>query len=71
MCSSDLVGVDGLRANQAPNPQRISDLNQVFAAYTGTQFRLITDGARPHDMWLHNRNVETWDYQKFISYCDV
>ena len=66
-----LVGVDGMNANQAPDLQCISDLNQVFAAYPGTQFRLITDGARPHDMWLHNRNVETWDYQKFISYCDV
>ena len=66
-----LVGVDGLNANQAPSPQRISDLNQVFMAYSGVQFRLITDGARPHDMWLNNCNVETWNYQKFISYCDV
>lgn len=66
-----LVGVDGVTSNLASNPQVISDLNQVFAAYGSTQFRLVTDGAQPHAVWLHNRNVEAWDYQKFISYCDV
>jgi len=66
-----LVGADGVTSSLASNPQAISDLNQVFAAYGSTQFRLITDGAHPHAVWLHNRNVEAWDYQKFISYCDV
>ena len=65
------VGVDGLTATYAPDLQLISDLNQVFVAYPGVQFRLITDGAQPHDTWLNNRNVEVWDYRKFVSYCDV
>jgi hypothetical protein len=66
-----LVGVDGLTSNLAVKAQAVSDLNQVFAAYGSTQFRLVTDGAQPHASWLNNRNVEAWDYQKFISYCDV
>ncbi len=66
-----LVGVDGLTSNLAVKAQAVSDLNQVFAAYGSTQFRIVTDGAQPHSAWLHNRNVEAWDYQKFISYCDV
>jgi hypothetical protein len=66
-----MVGLDGLTNTQAPDLQYISDLNQVFRAYAGTQFRLVTDGARPHDVWLQNHNVQEWDYKKFISYCDV
>jgi hypothetical protein len=66
-----LLGVDGMNTAQSPDPQRISDLNQVFQAYSNTQFRLITDGAKPHEAWLNNYNVETWNYQKFVSHCDV
>lgn len=66
-----LVGVDGLTSNLDVKAQAVSDLNQVFAAYGSTQFRVVTDGAHPHAAWLRNRNVETWNYQKFISYCDV
>lgn len=66
-----LVGTDGVNNKLDLNQQYISDLNQVFAAYTGVQFRIITDGARPHDVWMRNRNVESWNYQQFVSYCDV
>jgi len=66
-----MIGVDGLTSDQHKDDQCVSDLNQVFIAYPSVQFRLVTDGARPHDVWLRNRNVEVWDYRRFISYCDV
>jgi len=54
----------------AGDPNWMDDVNQVFQAYNGVRFYLVTRQNLPAT-WLKNDNVTVMDYRKFISYCDI
>lgn len=66
-----ILGVDGMCPPSVVDPRSLSDMIHVFRAYSSTKFILVTDGAKPPEGWRNFANVDTWDYRKFITYCDV
>ena len=48
----------------------IDDVNQVFQAYKGAKFYLVTRQTVA-GKWLDNPNVEIMPLRKFITYCDI
>ena len=66
-----IVGVDGINPHCVIDTQSTADMPHVFSAYPGVKFYLVTDGAPPPDSWRNFANVDTWDYRRFITYCDV
>jgi hypothetical protein len=66
-----ILGVDGICPPSVIDTQSFADMVHVFQAYKATKFILVTDGAKPPEAWRNFANVDTWDYRKFIIYCDV
>ena len=49
----------------------ISQINNVMLTYPAVKFVHVSDNIPTPDVWRNNRNVERWDYAKFISLCDI
>lgn len=49
----------------------ISDLDAVFAAYSGTQFVLVGRQNHMPPSWLCHSNVQRITVRRFVSYCDI
>ena len=49
----------------------ISDIDSVFAAYTGTAFVLVGVAGNMPESWRCHSNVRCMNTREFVSYCDV
>jgi hypothetical protein len=49
----------------------ISQLTNIFSAYTGTKFYLVGESTRMPDIWLNCVNVQSMNYRDWFGYCDV
>ena len=66
-----LIGVDGTHADFQKDETAIAQINNVMATYPSVKFVHVSDTAATPDVWRNNRNVERWDYAKFVSLCDI
>ena len=53
------------------NPHWIGQVREVMDAYRGTTFYLVGEKTNMPDAWMEADNTKTYNYQEFISYCDV
>lgn len=55
----------------AGHSEWISQLTNIFSAYTGTKFYLVGESTRMPDVWLNCVNVQSMNYRDWFGYCDV
>lgn len=65
-----LVGVDGYDTDSNVVKKHIDELDIIFGTYTDVKWVVASNGTIP-DQWKTRKNVEQWNYDKFVSYCDV
>jgi hypothetical protein len=47
------------------------DIHDVIAAYSTHRFVFVGVASNMPDLWRNLENVETWNYRKFVTQCDV
>lgn len=54
-----------------PDKKVVSDVQEVMAAYSGTQYISVATQSSQPDAWLDLPNFRTMATRDFISYCDI
>lgn len=65
-----IVGVDGKQQDDKPDHKEIASVMNIIQTYNEVQWIFINNGPIP-SQWKEQKNVKHWDYDKFVSYCDV